>query len=91
MFNLTVVLEVIIAPSSTISPSTSALVVTTSTVITISTTPNISITPNITVGASDDEDDLSGGEIAAIVIGSVFGAAVILAVITGVAFWYVCA
>ena len=49
----------------------------------------ISVTPNVTAENPDSQSDgLSGGEIAAIVIGSVLGAALVLTIIVVTALWY---
>ena len=54
------------------------------------TTTASSVTPTATVGqGSDDDDGLTGGEIAGIVIGSTFAAIILLAIIVLIILWYV--
>ena len=49
-----------------------------------------SVTPTATVGlGSGDDDGLTGGEIAGIVIGSTFAAIILLAIIVLIILWYV--
>ena len=56
------------------------------------TTTASSVTPTATVGVDsvdDDDDGLTGGEIAGIVIGSTFAAIILLALIVFIVIWYV--
>ena len=76
--------------NTVIPTSTVTTIMPTSTVTTIVPTAT-SVTPTFTVGAGSDDDDdgLTGGEIAGIVIGSTFAAIILLAIIILIVIWYV--
>lgn len=79
---------VIVADGTPSVTDTSSVTATPDTIPSVTGTPVI---PDVTAEAPDsqtNDNDLSGGEIAAIVIGSVFGAVIVLVVIAAIAYWY---